>query len=434
MASEEHRTENPAAFELMHVGGLLLQARTHLQQARCLLRERVSPTSNNYENLQRALVQCDLLDMGWSHIEEYVQGLNGNNERRRKIKSVFFWVRALAEGSHPVDKCGEKLISAVASLKWRRQVRWNSQAPPTEILIGAFQTLGVGPAEILERKPNDYSSTFPSEVLTLRLPDGALRRLLVKYESDCFRNVGGHRGGPSYEADVYRQILTPLDLPRPEFVGAHCAEDGSIWLFVEFIDGSARPDDVEEPVRALGQASRWIAQFHKSVRPAPCLNRYDAAYYRQWARRAAEYSVHWQTRYPWILPLCNCAEDLLARLTLAPDSVIHGEFTPHNLLVRKDEVFPVDWESAAVAAAEIDLASLTDGWPDTVADACIEEYKQVRFAGEAPDDFRERLELARLYWTLRWLGNGPGHFPTWRAMQRIEALAPLARRIGVIVP
>src|SRR5256885_1391188 len=127
--------------------------------------------------------------------------------------------------------------------------------PSIEAFMSVFDNLGLRLHQILEQKANDYSNTFPNKVLSVRLPTNAVRRFLVKYESDCFRNVGGHRGGPSYEADVYRQILTPLQLPRPEFVGAtHGTEDGNIWLFVEFVEGSTRPDEVQEPIQALRRA------------------------------------------------------------------------------------------------------------------------------------------------------------------------------------
>jgi len=60
------------------------------------------------------------------------------------------------------------------------------------------------------------------------------------------------------------------------------------------------------------------------------------------------------------------------------------------------------------------------------------EYVAAQFGSAPPSDFVERLELARLYWTLRWLGNAPEAFPTLRLLERVESLVPLARRIGVI--
>ena len=87
----------------------------------------------------------------------------------------------------------------------------------------------------------------------------------------------------------------------------------------------------------------------------------------------------------------------------------------------------MDWESAAIGAGEIDLASLTDGWPTEIAESCEREYAAARWPQGPPPEFAERLALAKLYWGLRWLGNTPDAFPTLKMMRRIEAMEPLAR-------
>ena len=43
--------------------------------------------------------------------------------------------------------------------------------------------------------------------------------------------------------------------------------------------------------------------------------------------------------------------------------MIHGEYYPHNILFQSGVVRPVDWETAALAPGEIDLATLCEGWP-----------------------------------------------------------------------
>jgi thiamine kinase-like enzyme len=432
------------------------------------------------------VVQCESLEIGWPHVEKYCQnapptlvhgefrasnlrvqagmivpldwasagwgvpfldlaeidlnvyaGVRGLDpeavSRVAKMGRVFFWVKQLADGTRDFDICRRELFSAVLEIKWKpRSERSPSEAPSLDDLTAALAKVTGTSIDILERKHNLYSSTFPSEILTVRLPDGATCGLLAKYEYGRFRNIGGHRGGPSYEADVYRNVLISVDLPRPRLWGVlERAQGAGTWLFLEFIDNAVRPDEAPNPAEPLCRAARWVGLFHSTARLAPSLNRYDADYYRSWAPRAAEYSSVWQTRYPWLEPFCARAEDLLAGLAKAPATVIHGEFTPHNLLARGDEIYPVDWESAAVGVAEIDLASLTDGWSPDVVAACEREYIDARFGATPPSDFAERLELARLYWALRWLGNAPGGFPTSRARRRIESLAPLARRIGI---
>ncbi len=73
-----------------------------------------------------------------------------------------------------------------------------------------------GNLTVLERKPNPYGSTFPTEVVTCR-PDGGAGtlRLFVKYGTREFDSVYGHRGNVSYEAKVYREVLQPLRTSTP---------------------------------------------------------------------------------------------------------------------------------------------------------------------------------------------------------------------------
>ena len=66
---------------------------------------------------------------------------------------------------------------------------------------------------------------------------------------------------------------------------------------------------------------------------------------------------------------------------------------------------PIDWESAALAAGEIDLASLTWGWDDDLASLCEQEYCLARWPDGTPDDFALRLTAARVFLHLRWLGD-----------------------------
>ena len=89
----------------------------------------------------------------------------------------------------------------------------------------------------------------------------------------------------------------------------------------------------------------------------------------------------------------------------------------------------MDWESAAIGAGEIDLASLTDGWPTRDCANPASGSTPLRAGPRAlrpssPSGLRWR----DFTWGLRWLGNTPDAFPTLKMMRRIEALEPLARR------
>ena len=97
-------------------------------------------------------------------------------------------------------------------------------------------------------------------------------------------------------------------------------------------------------------------------------------------------------------------------------TVIHGEYYPDNVLVRETVVHPVDWQTAAVAAGEIDLAALTERWPRGVAEQCENAYRRARWGDRTPASFHETLLAARLYLHFRWPGDrrrrggvGPAH-------------------------
>ena len=118
--------------------------------------------------------------------------------------------------------------------------------------------------------------------------------------------------------------------------------------------------------------------------------------------------------------------DLLA----PPQTVIHGEYYPQNVLAQEGVIYPVDWESAAVAAGEIDLASLTEGWPAEFARRCEEEYALARWPEGAPPEFERTLAVARLYFPLRWLGHAGTLTP--ERSRFLDRLRLAGERLGLI--
>ena len=122
---------------------------------------------------------------------------------------------------------------------------------------------------------------------------------------------------------------------------------------------------------------------------------------------------------------------MVAPLLAAPRVLIHGEYYPHNVLIHGDAVFALDWQSAALAAGELDLAALTEHWPAEVADACAREYCDARWPAGAPASFGAVLEAARIHWLFRWLGDRPKWTLRERALWRWQALERVAARLGL---
>ena len=104
------------------------------------------------------------------------------------------------------------------------------------------------------------------------------------------------------------------------------------------------------------------------------LVRYDLDYYRGWAERTLTIARQLGRWAAWLQDLCDWYLDTAPLLADGPKTLIHGEFTIHNVLITASEVVPVDWESTAVGAGEIDLRCLVDNWPPATVDACTTAY------------------------------------------------------------
>lgn len=130
---------------------------------------------------------------------------------------------------------------------------------------------------------------------------------------------------------------------------------------------------------------------------------YDAAWYKAWSERALARAP--ADAAEWLAPVCARFQAEIRTLLAWPQVLIHGEFTVHNVLLRRGRIRPVDWESAAVAVGEIDVAAITEGWEATEQADAIRRYTRARWPEGTPHGFDRVLELARLYWSFRWLGD-----------------------------
>jgi aminoglycoside phosphotransferase (APT) family kinase protein len=240
----------------------------------------------------------------------------------------------------------------------------------------------------------------------------------------------------SYEAAVYEHGLRPLALGQA-FRGLHVdalAEEQ--WLVLDFIEGwrvSRHPD----PLRALAATMRWIAKLHNESAALlagggiGALRVYDAGYYLGWAERVDRFSGSMARRFPWLTTLCRHFDQVAGILLEAEPSMIHGEFTVHNVLVTDDDVRPVDWETAAVAAGEIDLATVVEGWPKDIAEMCEQEYQRARHLLDDPG-FGARLDAARIYSLFRWYGCHEDWLEDPGSVPHLVDLGAAAQRIGII--
>jgi Phosphotransferase enzyme family len=288
---------------------------------------------------------------------------------------------------------------------------------------------GTSITAVLDRHQNPYASTFPSEAVSCRFEDGREATLLCKYIS-----ADGRSG---YESAVYQYVLQPLSCSVPTFYGTYAdPTNGAQWLILQDLDGCLRINQGPQP-QTVALAAQWVGRFHavneaRVADPSLAFVRsLDAQYHARQSRRTIDSSKAWQETFPWLVPLCHTFDDLAGRLDEQPQTVIHGEFYPENVLFLGGRVYPVDWETAAVGAGEIDLACITEGWTLRAAQACEQAYVEARWPEGPPPEFHERLELARLLIQLRWLANLPEQevrIPS----RRLLAMRRSARRLGLL--
>jgi hypothetical protein len=299
------------------------------------------------------------------------------------------------------------------------------QLPDTAKLEGVLAAMleesGIAPRQplITSRRTNPYGSTFQSEMVACALHGGRTLFLHCKYSDSQWEDdpdvddhtAHGYRGGVAYEASVYREVLATSDLPHPHFFGTHVDEDDRTWLVIQYVDNGLRINKAGDAALPLGAA--WIGAFHaitgrqQQTLRWPFLHSYDASYFLGWANRTATFVEPFAREFCWLRPLCASFHAAVDLLLETPLTVAHGEYTVHNVLVRDGLAYPVDWESAALAAGEIDLVTLIDGWNDEVAERCITAYQKARWPAGPPADHLARLDAARLYSIFRWLGYRP---------------------------
>ena len=332
-------------------------------------------------------------------------------------------------------------------MKWAFPERARLQSMLRRLLRS--RRFNTGDLVVLDRHPNPYACSFHSEVVTCEIAAGQKPLgLLCKYSARKFEpaksesddhTAYGYRGGVAYEAMVYESVLASTRMTHPRCYGFHQEPDGRGVLVIDFLDDAERINTTEEITLPL--AARWIARFHaEHEEPLDAtavaeLKHYDREYYLGWASRTSVFAGELHLEFPWLERVCTRFSEVVELLFVSP-TVIHGEFTPRNVLLSGDTPLPVDWESAAVAAGEIDLVTLLEGWHQRwpgVVEQCLREYGACRWPAGTPADHDRCRDAAQLYSGFRWLGYRPG-WPVRRhtARQRVDDMRAPAERLGLL--
>lgn len=261
---------------------------------------------------------------------------------------------------------------------------------------------------VTSRRPYAYASSWPIEELELAGPGGRERCLLLKRFDDPPKAKPPLVVEPEREIAAYR-LLADADLGTPA-----CYGSGRRWLVLEKVEGVELWQLGDR--RAWEAAARWAALLHSHFDgrrlSAPPLLRRDAPFHNHWFAQAQALAGE------DLNALCPSRDVALARLEALPQTLVHGELYPSNVLIAGPRVAVVDWETAAIGPGVIDLAALVTGLPKDDREAIVQAYGRVD-----PLD----LAAAQLVLAVQWLGwcegwrPPPEHRRDWLAEARSAA-------------
>lgn len=262
--------------------------------------------------------------------------------------------------------------------------------------------------ELVKRKPFDYHSTSPAEIISCRLNDGQVVSLFCKYSGSHTQYSYGHRGGVEYETKIYKNILHKSPLSSARFYGICKEKNKETCLVIEYLKGSKLLKDAHAP-KYFGKAAAWIGNLHKKFESNPPkeIKIYDTAYYMIWLKGVENLLGALKKKHPWLPVVCSYFRENMHLLSDSVQTFIHGEYYTKNILVKKAAIYPIDWESAAIGPGEIDLASLIEDWDEERKDVALKNYIQARWpdGNFSENDFKKRLLLVKIYFFLRWTGE-----------------------------
>lgn len=310
-------------------------------------------------------------------------------------------------------------------------VRLPDDAALAAALSALFARDGGG-VMLVGRRPNPCFSSAATEIVALAYPSGGRREVFLKYaraapdpEPRCRHDVG-------YCGLVYDRIVHRLPVATARSLGTITAGEPPVAaLVLEHLADALRVNEAADD-SGLIAAAEWCGRLHAWGAEATAdptlafLARYDLGYYRAWAARARRLAVATGPVPRWLDRACAAFDDRAGTLVAAGRTIIHGEYGPQNILWRDGAVHPVDWESAAVAAGEIDLATLLFEWPADTVRRATDAYWRARGVAP-PQDFAAVFAAATLYTCLRWLPDPAlGDVRGWQAgLARLERAAAL---------
>jgi aminoglycoside phosphotransferase (APT) family kinase protein len=271
----------------------------------------------------------------------------------------------------------------------------------------------------LRRAPFDGATSYPAEIVHVRLSTGQELKLFLKDLSTSRLPKDAIRDRREREFRVYRELLPRTDVGTARYYGALGDESlDRVCLLLEFVDGVPLGKCELEGWLA---AARWLARLQGAVARhadvlarAPFLVRHDAKFYRAKADLAeiavGQVSAALAGRLARAL---SGYDRVVAVMADQPRTLAHGSYRPENILVSGGgaaaRICPIDWELAAWGAALYDLAFLTDAaapsWWEPLWDAYTDEAGRCGVAVPPREELRHVVDCFRLLKTLKALSE-----------------------------
>jgi hypothetical protein len=328
------------------------------------------------------------------------------------------------------------------------------QAPRDEELLDVLRPAFAGQTiTALTRRPHERASSHALEELRVSLDDGSAVELTFKNLAwEHLLDVAA-RTKPRFLYEPRRAVETHRRILAPEGIGPRCyaaiadPHRGRYWLLLE---------KVPEPMVKVADftvweaVARWLARFHtrfaariNEVRAAnPFLLEYGTDLYLVWYGRARDNLFESdEPRAKRLLRLLEGYEASAAALDALPNTFIHGDFYPGNVLIDPNgtglRVCPVDWEVAGTGPGLLDLAAWTDGrWHAMQRGRLLAAYRSglVDSGADVPPmtEMLVSFDRCRLHFALQWLGWSRGYeAPPGRAQDWLGEAIDLADRLGM---
>jgi thiamine kinase-like enzyme len=265
---------------------------------------------------------------------------------------------------------------------------------------------------------SEYSSSYATYVVTVRLRTGDERRVFLK--SFGFTQVvkDERELRRDRELRVYRDLLTGTDLGTPEYYGSIWDESQNrFWLLLEFLNGTeVRYCEIEHWIAAAAWVGRLQARFRQHVgrlRECEFLLRHTTEFFQKKAdlalREVYQFSTSLGQRLVNILKNYDRLVEIMVR---QPQTLVHGAYRPQNIFVEINghptgRVCAIDWELASLGSTLYDLAFFSDGFKPPELDRMFDVYRQEAIGVPVParQEMGYVVDCFRFYRTINWLSR-----------------------------